>query len=289
MSRRRKWEEEEAPPVRPGLGARLRYIFLIALSLLLILYGAGQVMARTEGFRDLVGQRLESLLGMPVKIEDSRVNWRFDLTLMNLVTEGTKRPDSPGLRARRIHLAWSFQSWWRKGVGLRAVELDHCTIVFKLQEDGDWAPREFRALGDLMGPWLEFDLKPKADVAADPAVKTQHSEPAAPVFAEAHTWSDRLKTSGIRFALTDSRVVWWDDGSVPRASVDGVGLWLTPAQVPGRVLQHLKLNVDQAQAQTGSQVRKLRVEVLDAGTQKFVLGLEAERQQASGDLAFPRP
>jgi len=286
MSRRRKWEDEEAPPVRAGFWARCRYIFLISLTLFVILYGAGQAMARTAGFRDLMGQRLESLVGMPVKIEGSSVNWRFDLTLLNLVTEGTKRPDSPGLRARRIHLAWSFARWWRDGIGLRAVELDHCSVVFKLQDDGDWAPREFRALGELMAPWLEFDLKPKTAAASVP-VATNEASPS--VFAGAHEWPDRLKASGTRFAMSDSRVVWWDGAASPRASVEGVGLWLTPAQLPGRTIQHLKMNVEKASAQTGNQVRNLRVEVLDVGTQKIVLGFEAERQQGPVDPADPRP
>ncbi len=286
MSRRRKWEEEEAPPVRAGFWARFRYLFLIALTLFLILYAAGQAMARTAGFRDLIGQRLETLVGMPVKIEGSSVNWRFDLTLLNLVTEGTKRPDSPGLRVRRIHLAWSFDRWWRNGIGLRAVELDHCSVVFKLQDDGDWAPREFRVLGELMAPWLEFDLKPKA---ASPAAAVSTNEASPSVFAGADQWPDRLKASGTRFAMSDSQVIWWDGASTPRASVEGVGIWMTPAQLPGRTLQHLKMSVDQASAQTGNQVRNLRVEVLDVGTQKIVLGFEAERQQGPADPVDSRP
>ena len=286
MSRRRKWEDEEAPPVRAGFWSRCRYMFLISLTLFLILYGALQVMARTAGFRDLIGQRLESLVGIPVKIESSSVNWRFDLTLLNLVTEGTKRADSPGLRARRIYLAWSFERWWRNGIGLRAVELDHCSVVFKLQDDGDWAPRQFRALGELMAPWLEFDLKPKSE-ATSIHVSTNEASPS--VFAGAQEWPDRLKAAGTRFAMSDSQLVWWDGSSAPRASVEGVGLWLTPVQVPGRRIQHLKMQVDQASAQTGNKVRNLRVEVLDVGTQKIVLGFEAERQQGPVDPSDPRP
>lgn len=290
MARRRKWEEEAAPPVRPGWGARLRYLTLILLTLVLIAYAALQAMARTAGFRDLVGQQLESRLGLPVKIEGSTVNWRFDLTLENLVTEGTKRPDSPGLRAKRIHLAWSLAGFWRTGIGVRSVELDHASVVFKQEEDGTWAPREFQALSDVLGPWLEFDLQARpstnrtttageAEATPDPAQVTTLKVEAV------KSWSESLKDSGIRVALSDCDLTWWDGASVPRATVQGVGLRLTPVEVPGRTLHHLILQVHKAVSQRGDQVRNLRVEMLDAGTQKVILGFEAERQQG----ADPRP
>lgn len=286
MARRRKWEEEDAPPVRPGFGARLRYLTLILLTLVLITYAALQAMARTAGFRDLVGQQLENRLGMPVKIEGSTVNWRFDLTLANLVTEGTKRPDSPGLRARRIHFAWSLSGFWRTGIGVRAVELDQASVVFKQEEDGTWAPREFQTLSDVLGPWLEFDLQARpATNLASTSTATETKPPAPEKPEPAKSWSENLKDSGIRVALSNCDLTWWDDAAVPRATVQGVGLRLTPVEVPGRTLHHLTLQVRQAMSQRGDQVRNLHVEVLDAGTQKVILGFEAERQQGTD----PRP
>lgn len=288
VSRRRKWEEDEAPPVRPGFWNRTRYLAGVVFALLAILYGAAQAMARTAGFRDLLSERLEARFGLPVKIESSAVNWRFDLTLQNLVTEGARRPDSPGLRAQRIHLAWSWDRWWRNGVGLRALELDRCVMVLVRQEDGMWAPREFQGLSDVLGPWLEFDLKPATGVAkaaSSEAGSQSEERPADPVVA----WADRFKASGLRVALTRGDIQWWDGGDVPRASVQGVGLWLTPVAVPGRTVQHLKLTVQEALARTGDRVRNLRVEVLDVGSQQVVLGLEAERQQVAPGLQIPRP
>lgn len=286
MSRRRKWEQEEAPPVRPGFWARCRYLLLVVLTLLIILYVAAQAMARTAGFRDLVGQRLEARLGLPVKIEQSSVNWRFDLTLINLVTEGTTRPDSPGLRARRIHLAWSFRDWWKHGVGLRAAELDRCVVVFRRDEQGGWAPREFQPLSDVLGQWLEFDLNPKGpdSVATRSTASTsddnKEEKPA--------DWRARMQATRTRVSLQHSDVTWWDGGDQPRAAVHGVGVQVTPVEVPGREVTHLKLEVAEASAQRGDKVRNLRVEVLDLGSQQMVLGLEAERQQAER-RATPHP
>ena len=288
MSRRRKWEEDEAPPVRPGFWARTRYLAGVIFALLAIVYGTAQAMARTAGFRDLLSERLESRFGMPVKIENSTVNWRFDLTLHHLVTEGTKRPDSPGLRAQRIHLAWSWDRWWRNGIGLRAVELDRCVVVLVRQEDGTWAPREFQGLADVLGPWLEFDLKSTSSPAkkdGESAGDRSASQPADDMVA----WADRVKQSGLHVALTRSDIQWWDGGDEPRASVQGVGLWLTPVAVPGRTVQHLRLTVQEALARTGDRVRNLQVEVLDVGSQQVVLGLEAERQQVAPGLQIPRP
>ncbi len=287
MARRPKWEEEVAPPGRPGFWLRLRYHVLIVLALLVILYGAGQILGRTAGFRDLVSQRLESQLGLPVKIERSRVNWRFDLTLENLVTEGTKRRDSPGLRAKRIHLAWSPSSWWRGGLGLRALELDRCVVVFGRTQDGTWVPREFQPLSEVLGKWLEFDLSPSTNPSA-PSVQGA-SVSTAPNEAHRASWRDRLSASGVQFRLTQGEVSWWDGTAAPRATVQGVGLQVTPVSLPDRPLTHLKLTVDQAVSQQGENVRNLRVEVLDTGTQQFILGFEAERQQGGVGQLNPRP
>ncbi len=276
MSRRRKWEQEEVAPVKPGLWARIRYLGLIVLSLLAILYVAGQVMARTAGFRDLVGQRLEARLGLPVKIEGSSVNWRFDLTLDSLVTEGTKRKNSPGLRARRVHLAWSFRDLWRRGITLRAVELDRCAVVFGRAVDGGWTPREFQPLSDVLGQWLEFDLRAPARDTGQAGGKESAREPDAG--REGRSWRDQVKDSGTRLTLDQAEVTWWGDGDTPLATVEGIGLNVTPVRVPGRELTHVKLEVRQAVAQSGDVVRNLHVELLDIGSKQMVLGFEAERQ-----------
>lgn len=279
MSRRRKWEEDDVPPVQPGFWARLRYVVGIALTLLAILYGTAQILVRTAGFRDLLAEYLEERFGVPVKIEGSSTNWRFDLTLRHLVTEGTKRPDSPGLRAQRIHLAWSFEEWWRRGIGIRALELDRCVVVLAQQPDATWAPREFQGLSDLLGPWLEFDLKPAAG-AVKPGEDHPPSEPETRPSDRMRAWADRVKDAKLSLALTRSEIQWWDGGDGPRARVDGVGLWLTPVRVPGRSLQHIKLSVQEAVARTGDRVRNLQVEVLDVGSQQVILALDAERQHA---------
>lgn len=274
--------------MRPGFWARTRYFAGLVFALLAILYGTAQGMARTAGFRDLLSERLEARFGMPVKIENSTVNWRFDLTLQHLVTEGTKRPDSPGLRAQRIHLAWSWNRWWRNGIGLRAVELDRCVVVLARQEDGTWAPHEFQGLADVLGPWLEFDLKPGARPGKTGGASKGEPSAAQPA-DDVVAWADRVKQSGLHVALTRSDIQWWDGGDEPRASVQGVGLWLTPVAVPGRTVQHLRLTVQEALARTGDRVRNLQVEVLDVGSQQVVLGLEAERQQVAPGLQIPRP
>lgn len=291
MARRRKWEQEDSAPVRRSRWAHLRYMLLITLALLVILYGAAQAMARTAGFRDLVGQHLEARLGLPVKIEGSSVNWRFDLTLRNLVTEGTKRANSPGLRVQRIHLAWSIPDLWQGGLGVRGVELDRCVVVFRRDDEGRWAPREFQPLSDTLEPWLQFDLKAAPAAATASADSTNAVEHAGTNQAEtaAVSWRDRWSASKTTFALRQGEMTWWNDGSNPQASVKGVEVQVTPLEAPGRALTHLKLAVDQALAQSGDSVRNLRVEVLDVGTQQLVLGFEAERRSAAAESAVPRP
>lgn len=277
MARRPKWEDDDLPSVPRGFWVRARYHVLVVLSLVVILYGAAQIMARTAGFRDLVGQQLEARLGLPVKIEDSRVNARFDLTLENVVTEGTKRPDSPGLRAKRMYFAWSLADWLRGGLGVRAVDLEGCKVVLRRDDSGGWAPREFQPLSDVLGKWLEFDLAPatNATARADQEAATN----GYPAKAKSDAWQDKIRAARVRFSLTRGEVIWWSGGSAELASVKGVDLHVTPVEVPGRSLTHLRLTVDQAISEKGERVSDVQVELLDAGDRQFVLGFEAARQR----------
>jgi len=284
MARRSRWDEDDVPPPRRRLWSRFRYASLIACALLLILYIAAQAMARTAGFRDLVGQRLQTRFGLPVKIEDSSVNWRFDLTLDNLVSEGTKRDDSPGYRARRIHLAWAPGDWLRGGIGLRALDIDRCVVVFARREEGGWAPAEFQPLSDVLGKWLEFDISAPATNRAESVASTNKTEAASAPRPDDHAgrWRERLRKSGLHLRLQNSEVVWWDGQEQPRARVQGINLSVTPLHAPDRNMIHLNLHVDQAEARDGELVRNLRAEALDVGDRQILLGLEADRQRVSG-------
>lgn len=249
----------------------MRYYILIISSLLLIVYVAAQVMARTAGFRDLVGQQLELRLGLPVKIEDSSVNWRFDLTLINVATLEAKKPNSPALRAKRMFFAWSLSDRMRGGPGLRAVELDRCVMVLRRAEDGKWLPAGFQPLSNVLCKWLEFDLTGStsllAQVGAESAGKTGSRQDCPP--------SQRFP-----FALRQGEITWWDGGDAARANARGVSVQITPVKLPGRALTHLNLAVDQASCDRGDIIRNLRVELLDAGDREFVLGSDVERQKS---------
>ncbi len=268
-------------PVRPAKPMAMHAV-VTASVLLLIVYVALQVAARTEGFRSLVAEQVGKRIGMPVKIAGSGVNWRFDLTLEHLVTEGTKRPSSPGFRAQRIRLDWNLAGLWR-GAPLRAVELDRPRIVLAREEQGDWKPDEFRALSDFLGRWLELELP--APGAAKPVAEADPFDPEAArpaVEDRARAAAARLQRTGMTVAFRDGAVEWWDGGQAPAAAVDRIHLQITPLRAPERALTHVRMRVAEVRKAGGERLRDADLELVDAGDQQVLLRFSADRVAASG-------
>ena len=275
------WEE---PPPRRGTNPfrRAWHAACTVLILLTLLYVSGLVIGRTEGFRALVAQRLEKVLGMPVKIEGTSLDARYGLTLKGVVTEGTRRANSPGVRAQRVAVAWRWGDVFRRGrPGIARLELDKPVIVFALQENGAWAPAPLEPLSAFLVKQLQFTLptRPRAESAA-PAT-TAAPEPVESVKSPAV----ETALSGLNAHVVISRgeLAWWADASVPAASVEGVSLQASPVALPVRALTLYLLKVARAASADGPGIRDLVVELLDAGDQQVVLRFHGEHS------APPRP
>lgn len=282
--RARAWEE---PPQRkqPNPLRRAWRACCTILILLGLLYIAGLAIGRTEGFRALVAQRLEKLLGMPVKIDRTALNARYGLTLKGVVTEGTRRANSPGLRAQRVSIDWRWCDVFRRGKpGIARVELDKPVIIFAQEEDGTWAPKPLAPLSVFLAKQLQFSLPmrgenrpPRTDSML--AVEVQGPRAATDPAALEAVLSG-LKTE---ISITRGELAWWTEQPVPVASVEGVSLQATPVALPDRALTHYLLKVTRAASVNGPGIRDLIVELLDTGDQQVVLRFQGEHSAA------PRP
>lgn len=272
------WRENEEP--RRTAWSRVRTLVRAAQTLLvigLILYGAALVASRTDGFRDVVASRLERHLGVPVKIDAVSANARFDLTLRGVVTEGTRHKNSPGIRAHRVKLAWSWAQFVRQGrPGLRHLDLERCVITFARDDQQNWQPADLAPLSEFLAKWLQLDLGTPADAASVSAVKAEASGAAGRPAADAGRAAARALQDGrMSVALRRSEVTWWGDGEVPLAAVEGVSLTATPVELPNRTLTHYHLKLERASAAQGLSVSDLTLELLDTGDQQLVLVFDA--------------
>lgn len=281
------WREEEPP--RRTAWSRIRSAYRLARTLVVIgaiLYGAALVASRTDGFRDLVAARLERHLGMPVKVESVAANARFDLTLQGIVTEGTRHKNSPGLRAHRVTLAWSWRDVLRRGgPGLRLLDLDRCVITFARDEQGVWQPADMAPLSEFLAKWLQLDLgtKPPENVTGPTGGEAEPREDGAPaagkptVAATGVSTARALRDARLSIVLRRSEVTWWGDGDVPLAAVEGVNLAATPVRLPNRTMTHYHLKLDHAAGAQGLSVSDMTLELLDTGDQQLVLVFDAGR------------
>ena len=291
MPRKRANTWEEAPASRranPLRGAwRTLRSVLIVLS---ILYVAGWVIGRTEGFRSLVAQRLEKLLGMPVKIESASLNLRYGLTLRHLVTEGTRRENSPGIRAQRIEIEWRWGDLLRRGrPGIKRLVLEKPVIVFEQQDSGGWSPDPLAPMSDFLARQMQFSFAPR-NAAANVPVSEGAGTNAPSVVTQRRSKNELTATLGhldMAVAIQRGQVVWWTGDAAPAASVEGVTFQATPVQLPDRALTHYVLKVERAASAQGAAIRDLVIELLDTGDQQVILRFLGEHLAPARALDKP--
>lgn len=272
------WRDEDTPSSRRNPFRRALHGVITLLIIAAILYVSARLAVGTAGFRSLAAGRMEKLLGMPVKIEQVSANWRFDVTLRNVVTEGTRRDDSPGLRAQRVRIGWAWGDLWRRGrPGLRSLELDRCVIVFARDEKQEWAPREFAPLSAFLSRQLRIDLSGSTTGTVEKATGAPDDRAGVGTDAAGVKETVRnLQDRGFRFALRRGEITWWDGADVPRAAVEGVDLNATPVRVPHRTLTHYLLRVERAADAQGMALADATLELLDTGDQQLVLVFRAD-------------
>lgn len=285
MARKRvKAWREEAPKRSTFAGIRLAWrILRTAVAVAAILYVAGLFAARTEGFRDIVARRLEARLGLPVSIGSVSADWRYDLTLRSVATEGTREKQEAGVRAQRVRLGWSLADWFGGGgVGLREIDLDRCVITFARGEGGSWQPEQLAPLSDFLAKWLHVDLGAGGGQAADGVAPTAPKAPAREA-------TRALQEARLRVALRRCEVTWWTGGEVPLAALEGVTLTATPVRLPNRSMTHYHLKLARAASAAGMAASNLTLELLDTGDQQIVLVLQADHTTGLAPTRGPGP
>lgn len=245
------------------------------LILLLILYIVGLVASRTDGFRSIIAQRLEKIVGMPVKVDRASLAMNYALTLRGVATEGEPRVGVAGVRARQVDVEWRWSNLWRHGrLGIARLKIDRPEIAFAEREDGTWSPSRLAQGGEFILRQLNVSLPGKKAVSVSDATEAEKLPVSSP---------DKSALAAVGIGLDANvsfkrgEVVWWARGSdAPLASIEGASLSVTPVHLPGREITHYLLTVDRAASAGGPGVSGLVAELLDMGDQQIVLRFLAE-------------
>jgi hypothetical protein len=89
-------------------GGVLRGWLIFAFVLLIVLAVTGWFVARSDGFRNLVAERLEKELGLPVKVMDCYIGWPYELVLRGV---GTADDASFRMDIREVRVGRAWRNW----------------------------------------------------------------------------------------------------------------------------------------------------------------------------------
>jgi hypothetical protein len=279
MARSRKRVEVE-PPRGPGVLVRLLRLVETVAVLAVVAYVALLLMARTDGFRDLAEQYIESVLGMPAELKKARVDWRFDVILEGITAEGAASEHTPAIEAGRVELELALRDSLsrRRPVLERAILVDASADI-SATSTGAWEPAVAVPISAWVAKWLEVDIyeHAPAPAATNRAQAVTAEEPPRPTAKECDDWRRT------ELLVYNGRITWWErDSAEPLATVEGIRLDAANVNLSARFLRYYNLAFDRASTAEGVRIKDLRLEVIDADDQQLILSLQAERAGGGG-------
>jgi len=289
------------PPTRPVLTARERQaVFwgvlgraaLIVAVLLLLLYGAAQLVARSDPFRTALEARLSSLSGLPLRIDGRvRATESLNLKIRNVIGQ-----DGPaGLSVDTARIRW--RAFPRRGESpVSMIWLEGLRLTFALDGDGTVHPDFLGALArraaTLTGirsaiPGLPDPGPEPIPVPAVPSPSGTDAAPSAPPAAPAYGDTANPWNRIPLIRVQNASLHWRDASSNEIASAIGVDFtWNTwpippvgmmPQLTAGDVarISYLRAYADHVRV-GDSHVTGLRLELILAGTVQYLVLLDAE-------------
>ncbi len=231
---------------------------------LALVYGALQILVRTDVFRAQVEDELSRLAGMEVRIGRMRATESLNLKIRDTIGIS----DVAGIEARVARVRWRlFRP--RSAPMLDSVRVDGLALTIAPDATGAIQPAFMEPLSRSVFAWTGLTApkelaaaKAPADAAA-PARKT-----GAPRALE-----DWL---GGPLVLQDVSVRWQDAQGRLLASVSGLDVVWTPLVTPrGRRVSHLDLRAAEIQVVNGPRIADLRLEMVAVEEQRFLVNLQA--------------
>jgi hypothetical protein len=157
MKKKHAYASRETEPVESGrVLENITRFWVTLLVIALILYIAVYAISRSEGFRDIVQQRLSLMTGTPLVIEQSRADVWMNLILTGVSDSTNAIAQSPGISIGYARLKWRWIPLLRgEGWPFDHLHIKDATIRFSQTTNGVWRP--FPMLHDAIKPLLTLD------------------------------------------------------------------------------------------------------------------------------------
>lgn len=152
-SRKNQPEEEQSLPEMESGGLVYRTLVTLAI-LLLIAYVASLFIARTDGFRIMVEERLQERWQWPVQVGSARLTLGLNLEVRDVQSEGIADRNRASLRLNRVR--WDWQLWSAihpRRTSVVRWEIDGGMFIFQPDENGVMQPAHFSGIAQRLGAW----------------------------------------------------------------------------------------------------------------------------------------
>jgi hypothetical protein len=192
--------------------------------LLLIAYVASLFIARTDGFRYMVEERLQEKWQWPVHVGSARLTLALDLEVRDLRSDGIDDGNRASLRLDRVR--WEWQLWSalhpRRTAVVRWV-MDGGTIMLQPDEKGAVQPAHFSAIAQRLGAWAGLPPATERIPAIGPP--------------------------GVALDWHNLDFYWLHPGGANAGALQGLNFTATEVTLPGRHLLHQILSIHKVTGQ----------------------------------------
>ncbi len=257
--------EKEKPEPAARLVSAGHVLCAFAWKLLLVaalLYGALQVLVRTDLFRAQVEKELSRLAGMDMRVGRIRATESLNLRIRDAIGVS----DVAGIEVRLARIRWSlFRP--RGEPMLESVRVDGLSLTIAPDETGAIQPAFLGRLPQNVFAWTGLPLP--SDWAGDGNPAPAQEEKGA-VGRSPETW--------IRGPLVfrDMSVRWQDAQGNLKATVTGLDVAWTSMETPkGRRVSHLECRAAEIKVVNGPRILDAHLELLEADGKRFLVGLDA--------------
>lgn len=265
---------EGAPPAPRRRSNPVTGLVMSTLCVALIAYGAALAISRTAGFRSFAQRKVAEVLGFDVRFGKTALTPGLDFVIEDASGGGTNA--ATAMRVGRARLAFSWRAV-RGGGHIRALTLEDAALSFRQTADGQWTPAVFSDAAALIerGSGLNLNVFGDASEARRPAASPGGGE------VDAEDRGSAGDIPGRRISLRKTDLHWWSTNDSRLAVLKGLDLDVTPADLPGRHVLHVRLSADSFERERGETIRGLAAELLLCDDRKLVLTMQCGQPPAT--------
>jgi len=152
-TKKRKKKSDVKPVDQKFNFSKFIHHFVITCQVIIvIIYFAIHAVARTDGFRSIVSEKLEDITGLTAIVESSKLDLFLNLKIHRIICEDKDIPGEPYLHAEEVFINWKpFSGFGKKAIG--KIEIKGLKLK-AVRDEGIWYPFICAPLKDK-AQWLK--------------------------------------------------------------------------------------------------------------------------------------